>query len=51
MIRMVDHQQPHMLFESCPVCYGVFYDAGEFRDYKSHTVVDLFRDLFKKERT
>jgi len=50
MIRMVDHQQPHIWFESCPVCYGVFYDAGEFRDYKSHTVVDFFKDLFRKQR-
>jgi Zn-finger nucleic acid-binding protein len=50
MIRMVDHAQPHIWYESCPVCYGVFYDAGEFRDYKSHTVVDFFRDLFHGER-
>jgi Zn-finger nucleic acid-binding protein len=50
MIRMVDHEQPHIWYESCPVCYGVFHDAGEFRDYKSHTVVDFFRDLFHQER-
>jgi Zn-finger nucleic acid-binding protein len=50
MIRMVDHCQPHIWYESCPVCYGVFYDAGEFRDYKSHTVVDYVRDWFLPER-
>lgn len=51
MVRMVDAQQPHIRYESCPVCYGVFFDAGEFRDYKQETVLDFFRALFAKERT
>ena len=38
LIRMVDHRQPHIHFESCTVCHGVFFDAGEFRDYKEQTV-------------
>lgn len=42
MIRMVDHQQPHIWFESCTVCHGVFFDAGEFRDYKEQTVGEWF---------
>jgi uncharacterized protein len=50
MVRMVDPAQPHIWFESCPVCYGVFFDAGEFTDYKQSTVLDFFRDLFAKER-
>lgn len=50
MIRMVDREQPHIHYESCKVCYGVFFDAGEFRDYKEKTVVDFFRDLFAKQR-
>jgi Zn-finger nucleic acid-binding protein len=50
MIRMVDHKQPHIWYESCPVCYGVFHDAGEFRDTKSHNIVDFIRDLFRQER-
>ena len=50
MIRMVDNKQPHIWFESCPQCYGMFLDAGEFRDLKEHTIVDWFRDLFTKER-
>ena len=50
MIRMVDRDQPHIRYEACTVCYGVFFDAGEFRDYKSKTVLDFFRDLLAGER-
>jgi Zn-finger nucleic acid-binding protein len=50
MIRMVDAEQPHIWYEACTVCYGVFFDAGEFKDYKEETVLDFFRDLFTKER-
>ncbi|MBN1978819.1 MAG: zf-TFIIB domain-containing protein [Anaerolineae bacterium] len=50
MIRMVDAQQPHIWYESCPTCYGVFFDAGEFRDYRERTILDLFKDLTAKER-
>ena len=51
MLRMVDARQPHIRYESCPVCYGVFFDAGEFRDHREETVLDFFRALFAKERT
>jgi Zn-finger nucleic acid-binding protein len=50
MIRMVDSNQPHIWFEHCTVCGGSFFDAGEFRDLKHHTIVDFFRDLLVKER-
>ena len=50
MIRMVDLDQPHIWYEGCTVCYGLFFDAGEFRDYKEETVLDFFKDLFTKER-
>lgn len=50
MLRMVDAQQPHIWYEACPVCYGLFFDAGEFRDFKEESVMDFFRDLFAKER-
>jgi hypothetical protein len=51
MLRMVDARQPHIRYESCPTCYGVLFDAGEFRDYKEETVFDFFRALLAKERT
>ena len=50
MIRMVDLEQHHIWYESCTVCYGKWFDAGEFRDLQQETVVDFFRDLFTRER-
>ena len=50
MIRMVDREQPHIGYEACTRCYGVFFDAGEFKDYKEHTILDFFKDIFAKKR-
>ena len=50
MIRMVAARQPHIWLESCKVCYGVFFDAGEFTDYKDHSLIDRLRALFTRER-
>lgn len=43
LIRMVDREQPHIHFESCTVCHGSFFDAGEFRDYKEQSVSEWFK--------
>lgn len=43
MVRMVDTRQPHIWFESCPVCHGAFLDAGEFKDLKEHTLAEALR--------
>ena len=50
MIRMVDKDQPHIWYEACANCYGVFFDAGEFTDYKQETIADFFKDLAAKQR-
>lgn len=50
MIRMVDAAQPHIWYESCSACYGVFFDAGEFTDFKQHTLGDFIRRLRAAER-
>ena len=50
MIRMVDHEQPHIWFEHCTVCGGSFFDAGEFRDLTHRTIVDFFKDLMTRAR-
>ncbi len=50
MIRQVDPQQPHIWFESCPVCYGRFYDAGEFRDFAESSWKDFFRQFKVRAR-
>ena len=51
MTKMVDRKQSHIWYESCPVCYGVFFDAGEFKDYKQETLLDFFKRLGAKERS
>ena len=50
MIRMVDLEQHHIWYESCTVCYGRWFDAGEFKDLQQESVIDFFRGLFAKER-
>ncbi|HEY1104823.1 MAG TPA: zf-TFIIB domain-containing protein [Agromyces sp.] len=50
MTRMTALGQPHIHYDQCPTCSGVFFDAGEFRDYKTMTIADVFRDLFGREK-
>ncbi|MCC6907536.1 MAG: zf-TFIIB domain-containing protein [Phycisphaerales bacterium] len=50
MIRMVDHDQPHIWYEQCSTCGGAYFDAGEFRDFKKHTPGDLIRRWRAKAR-
>ena len=45
MVRMVDARQRHIWYESCGVCSGVFFDAGEFADFKHENVLDTLKDL------
>jgi uncharacterized protein len=47
MLITRDPQQPHLVFEKCAVCYGVFFDAGEFTDFKSVTILEFLRGLFQ----
>ena len=46
MIRMVDVDQHHIDYEACTVCYGIFLDAGEFRDLKDYTMSEYLKGLF-----
>ena len=48
MMPETDEQQPHIHYERCPQCKGVYFDAGEFRDYKKLTIGEFFRSLFKR---
>ena len=39
-----DPKQKHIQLETCDE-HGVFMDAGEFRDYKNETLMDVFRGV------
>lgn len=43
MVRMVAAAQPDLWVESCPVCHGTFFDAGEFTDFKEQALGELLR--------
>jgi len=44
MIEMVDHLHSNLHYESCTVCYGVFFNPNEFRQYKEHSILQVFSD-------
>jgi Zn-finger nucleic acid-binding protein len=44
MDKVSDPKQRHIQLETCPE-HGVFMDAGEFKDYKNETLMDVFRGV------
>jgi len=50
MIRMVDADQHHIDYEACTTCYGIFLDAGEFKDLKDFTVSEYLKGLFSAHK-
>lgn len=44
MAKLSDPVQTHILYEACPD-HGMYFDAGEFTDYKYETLMDIFRDF------
>ena len=47
MIRMVHVDQHATDYEACPSCYGIFLDAGEFRDLKDCTMSEYLSGLLE----
>ncbi|MGN6368259.1 MAG: zf-TFIIB domain-containing protein [Phycisphaerae bacterium] len=47
MIRMVQVDQHATDYEACPNCYGIFLDAGEFRDLKDTTMSEYLAALLE----
>lgn len=37
---MIFDQQPHLRFECCPHCYGIYFDAGEFHEFAQGTIIE-----------
>lgn len=46
--RKKDPDQEHIEVDTCPNCDGVFFDAGEFTDFKQHDLLDVFRSFAAK---
>jgi Zn-finger nucleic acid-binding protein len=41
-----DAYQHHLHYETCPHGHGVYFDAGEFRDFVTDDWSDFFKGLF-----
>ena len=46
MDRLSDASQPHIHYEACGAGHGVFFDAGEYKDFKEKTLGDLVKRLY-----
>jgi Zn-finger nucleic acid-binding protein len=45
MITLSVIGHPKLKYESCTVCFGAFFDAGEFREYHGEGVVRYLKGL------
>lgn len=45
MDRTNDSSQPHIFYEKCADGHGVFFDAGEYKDYRDKSIGDLFKRI------
>ena len=49
MIRMLDRRTRAVWYESCPICFGKFFDAGEFRAIQPRTLMDALREWIGRQ--
>ena len=49
MIRMLDRHTREIWYESCPICYGKFFDAGEFRAIQPRTLMEVLRSFIGRQ--
>lgn len=45
METVADKFQPHIHYEVCAKGHGVYFDAGEFKDFKEETLGDFIKSL------
>lgn len=50
MDKITDEKQIHIWYEACPQGHGVYFDAGEFTDWKYDTLMDRLRGVFARTR-
>lgn len=48
MEKKRDPRQAHITYEECTQCSGIFFDAGEFSDWKYETFVDHIRSFIAR---
>lgn len=48
--KRIDPTKPHVWYEMCSICDGVFFAAGEFEDYRTGTIAQTFQRLFATKR-
>jgi uncharacterized protein len=46
MLKLSMPDQLHIKYESCPVCHGAFFDAGELKDFAMHTLGEQVSAFF-----
>ncbi len=46
LVKLTFPDQPHIKYEQCSTCGGVFLDAGEFTDLKKFTLAERLKHLF-----
>ena len=49
MFEMADQAKPSIHFAACKVCYGLFFDAGKYREHKEAGVMGFCRELFHRK--
>lgn len=50
MFGMVVAAQPHIAYESCGLCHGAYFDAGEFHDFCEETLEEKLREQWRRLR-
>ncbi len=45
LIKMEPDNQPGICYDGCPECNGVFFDAGEFKDFLRKDIILSFKNL------
>ena len=50
MCKVYDVKQPHIQLETCAICKGTFFDAGEFKDFVEEDFMDRIKDRFARRR-
>jgi Zn-finger nucleic acid-binding protein len=48
MTAMVNNLDPALTYEKCPVCYGVWFDAGAFRHYQQTGFLQTVKQFFSR---